>query len=226
MIDMWKYFIMHKSVSNLIVIKDTLKKKKNKDDLTNIIAVSKNFAMSDITPLLDYGHVDFGENKVQEALEKWKNIKKLSNNVRLHMIGKLQTNKVKYVIPLFDYIHSLDNLKLAEKISNEQKKKNKFLKIFIQVNVGNESQKSGINIDQVESFYKKCVEDLNLNIIGLMCIPPVEGNVKSHFLKIQSLNVLLGFKDLSMGMSSDYLEAINYGSTFIRIGSKIFGQRN
>ena len=142
------------------------------------------------------------------------------------MIGKLQTNKVKYVVPLFDYIHSLDNLKLAEKISSEQKKNKKFLKIFIQVNIGNEHQKNGIPYDQVESFYKKCVKDLKLDVIGLMCIPPIDGDVKLYFSKVQKLNLFLGLKELSMGMSSDYLEAINYGSTYIRVGSKIFGQRS
>ena len=142
------------------------------------------------------------------------------------MIGKLQTNKVKYVVPLFDYIHSLDNIKLAEKISSEQKKNKKFLKIFIQVNIGNEHQKNGIPYDQVESFYKKCVEDLKLDVIGLMCIPPIDGDVKLYFSKVQKLNLFLGLKELSMGMSSDYLEAINYGSTYIRVGSKIFGQRS
>ena len=142
------------------------------------------------------------------------------------MIGKLQTNKVKYVVPLFDYIHSLDNLKLAEKISSEQEKNKKFLKIFIQVNIGNEHQKNGIPYDQVESFYKKCVEDLKLDVIGLMCIPPIDGDVKLYFSKVQKLNLFLGLKELSMGMSSDYLEAINYGSTYIRVGSKIFGQRS
>ena len=215
---------MHKNVNNLIAIKDILKKKKDKDDPVKIIAVSKTFDISEINPLIDYGHVDFGENKVQESVEKWSDIRKSSKNLKLHMIGKLQTNKVKYVVPLFDYIHSLDNLKLAEKISSEQKKNKKFLKIFIQVNIGNEHQKNGIPYDQVESFYKKCVEDLNLDVIGLMCIPPIDGDVSLYFSKVQKLNLFLGLKELSMGMSSDYLEAINYGSTYIRVGSKIFGQ--
>ncbi len=217
---------MHKNVNNLIAIKDILKKKKDKDDPVKIIAVSKTFDISEITPLIDYGHVDFGENKVQESVEKWSDIRKSSKNLKLHMIGKLQTNKVKYVVPLFDYIHSLDNIKLAEKISSEQKKNKKFLKIFIQVNIGNEHQKNGIPYDQVESFYKKCVEDLKLDVIGLMCIPPIDGDVKLYFSKVQKLNLFLGLKELSMGMSSDYLEAINYGSTYIRVGSKIFGQRS
>ncbi len=217
---------MHKNVNNLIAIKDILKKKKDKDDPVKIIAVSKTFDISEITPLIDYGHVDFGENKVQESVEKWSDIRKSSKNLKLHMIGKLQTNKVKYVVPLFDYIHSLDNLKLAEKISSEQKKNKKFLKIFIQVNIGNEHQKNGIPYDQVESFYKKCVKDLKLDVIGLMCIPPIDGDVKLYFSKVQKLNLFLGLKELSMGMSSDYLEAINYGSTYIRVGSKIFGQRS
>ena len=167
----------------------------------------------------------FGENKVQEAVDKWTEAKANFQNLKLHMIGKLQTNKVKYVIPLFDYIHSLDNLKLAEKISQEQKKNNKFLKIFIQVNIGNEDQKNGINSNNLSEFYNACVSELNLDIIGLMCIPPQEENVEDYFKKMMDLNRSLDLKELSMGMSSDFLEAIKYGSTFVRIGSKIFGNR-
>ena len=203
-------------------IKSSLVQKTN----PQIIAVSKTFSVNEIKPLIDHGHIHFGENKVQESVEKWTDLKNFSTNVKLHMIGKLQTNKVKYVIPLFDYIHSLDNLKLAEKISHEQTKRNKRLKIFIQVNVGNEKQKSGIDpIDLIE-FYNKCVTDLKLDVIGLMCIPPQKGDVKKYFKKMLDFKNSLALEELSMGMSSDYMEAIEHGSTFVRIGSKIFGNRN
>ena len=168
----------------------------------------------------------YGENKVQEALEKWNEIKKEAKNIKLHMIGKLQTNKVKFVVPLFDYIHSLDNLKLAKKISLEQKKINKKLKIFIQVNIGNEDQKSGIHKNEVMSFYKKCINDLSLDIIGLMCIPPIKGDKNEYFKLMNDLSKSIGLDELSMGMSSDYLEAISHGATYVRIGSKIFGERS
>ena len=181
--------------------------------------------MKEIEPLIKNGHIHFGENKVQEAIDKWTNIKTHSNNIKLHMIGKLQTNKVKYVVPLFDFLHSLDNIKLAEKISKEQKKNNKKLKIFIQINIGNEQQKSGIQIEQLENFYHICVNSLNLDIIGLMCIPPENQNVRPFFKKMKELKEQLKLKELSMGMSSDYLEAIEFGSSFIRVGSKIFGKR-
>ena len=181
--------------------------------------------MKDIEPLIQNGHTDFGENKVQEAVDKWTSVKNSSKNLKLHMIGKLQSNKVKYVIPLFDYIHSLDNWKLAEKISKEQIKKKKSLKIFIQVNIGNEEQKSGIDPKELSAFYDKCISVLNLNIIGLMCIPPQDGNVQSYFNQMLELNNSLNLKELSMGMSADYLKAVDYGSTFVRIGSKIFGNR-
>ena len=181
--------------------------------------------MSEIKPLINHGHTHFGENKVQESIEKWSDIKVSFQNIKLHMIGKLQTNKVKYVIPLFDYIHSLDNLKLAEKISKEQKKRDKYLKIFIQVNIGNEQQKSGIDPGDLKGFYNKCIFDLKLDVIGLMCIPPQEGDVKIYFSKMLKLKNSIGLSELSMGMSSDYLQAIEYGSTFLRIGSKIFGNR-
>ena len=191
-----------------------------------IIAVSKTFPMSEINPLIEIGHVHFGENKVQEAIDKWSEIKKLNKNIKLHMIGKLQTNKVKYAVPLFDYIHSLDNNKLAEKIASEQIKKNRNLKIFIQVNIGNESQKSGINISELKNFYEKCTQELNLNIIGLMCLPPQHVSVKNYFNEMVELKKTLNVEDLSMGMSEDYLEAIGCGATYIRIGSKIFGDRS
>ncbi len=182
--------------------------------------------MREIEPLINNGHLHFGENKVQESIEKWSSIKNSNSNLKLHMLGKLQRNKVKYVIPLFDYIHSLDNLKLAEKISQEQKNINKYLKIFIQVNIGNEEQKNGINPKNLKEFYKECVSKLKLDIVGLMCIPPNEDNVKSYFNQMLELNNALNLKELSMGMSSDFLEAIEQGSTFVRIGSKIFGNRS
>ena len=182
--------------------------------------------MNNIEPLLKNGHDHFGENKVQEAMEKWSNIKSKNNNIKLHMIGKLQTNKVKYVIPLFDYIHSVDNLKLAEKISKEQKKINRNLKIFIQVNVGDEKQKSGIDKKDLLTFSKKCINELNLEIIGLMCIPPQNKDSKKYFEVMLDLNKSLGLKELSMGMSFDYMDAIESGATFVRVGSKIFGERS
>ena len=181
--------------------------------------------MDKIRPLIENGHIHFGENKVQEAINKWKIIKDQNKDLKLHMIGKLQKNKVKYVIPLFDYIHSLDNHKLAEKISLEQKKNSKNLKIFIQINIGNEEQKSGIRIEQLESFYNICVKNLDLDIVGLMCLPPENLDSKPYFKKMKELIKNLGLKELSMGMSSDYLEAIEFGASFVRVGSKIFGKR-
>ena len=217
---------MHKSINNLALINDQIKSKFGLVKNLKIIAVSKTFPMSEINPLIENGHLHFGENKVQESVDKWSEIKKLNKNLKLHMIGKLQTNKVKYVVPLFDYIHSLDNIKLAEKIASEQIKKNKNLKIFIQVNIGNESQKSGINISELKNFYEKCTQELNLNIIGLMCLPPQHGSVKNYFNGMVELKKTLNVKDLSMGMSEDYLEAVACDATYIRIGSKIFGDRS
>ena len=180
--------------------------------------------MKKIQPLIDHGHFHFGENKVQEAVNKWSNIYNSQKNIKLHMIGKLQTNKVKFAVPLFDYIHSLDNFKLAQKISSEQIKHKKSLKIFIQVNIGNETNKSGIAPENLEVFYNQCVDKLNLNIIGLMCIPP-KNDCEFYFNEMQHLNNKLNLNELSMGMSADYLTSIKYGSTFVRIGSKIFGDR-
>ena len=220
---------MHDSVSSLITIQEELKLK-NVDKIKRlkipeIIAVSKTFEINNILPLINYGHLHFGENKVQEAKEKWDNIKYDFKNLKLHMIGKLQTNKVKQAVSLFDYIHSLDNFKLAKKISEEQIKQNKKLKIFIQVNIGNEENKSGINIENVENFYKQCL-NLNLDIVGTMCIPPKVKNSKNYFLEMFKINSKINLPDLSMGMSEDYLEAAENNSTFLRIGSRIFGERN
>ena len=217
---------MHKSVDNLYSINDQIKTKFGSIDNLNIIAVSKTFSMKEIEPLLKHGHMHFGENKVQEAINKWTNVKKNFENVKLHMIGKLQTNKTKYIIPLFDFLHSLDNIKLAEKISKEEKKFKKKIKIFIQVNIGNEEQKNGIQIKELENFYKTCVNKLDLNIIGLMCLPPEKQDAKPYFEKMKELNKHLGLNELSMGMSSDYLDAVEYGASFLRVGSKIFGKRN
>lgn len=185
----------------------------------------KKFPMGDILPLINHGHEHYGENKVQEALEKWKDIKEDFDKIKLHMIGKLQTNKVKHVVSLFDYIHSLDSIRLAEKIANEQIKLSRKLKIFIQVNIGQEEQKSGIEIENLSSFYQKCIKDFDLNIIGLMCLPPNTESSKNYFLEMKNLVSKIKLKELSMGMSNDFLEASENGSTFVRIGSKIFGNR-
>ena len=217
---------MHKNVVNLIAIENLLKKKTESNNIPKIIAVSKTFPLLDIIPLIKYGHIDFGENKIQEALEKWPSIKNEFSSVKLHMIGKLQTNKVKFLFPTFDYLHSLDNLKLAKKIAEQEDKNGKKLKIFIQVNIGNENQKNGVDLNYLEEFYSICVRELKLNIIGLMCLPPNDKNTNNYFSNMQKLNQKLGLKELSLGMSNDYLNAINYGSTFVRIGSKIFGNRS
>ena len=217
---------MHKSIVNLNTIVNLLNTKANTIVTPSIIAVSKTFPISEILPLINHGHIHFGENKVQEALEKWTSIKDDFKHINLHMIGKLQTNKVKYVVPLFDYIHSLDNIRLAEKISAEQLKKNKKLKIFIQINIGEEEQKSGIYVDQLQSFYEKCVNELKLDIVGLMCLPPKNIQTTDYFLKMKQLALKIGLKDLSMGMSDDFLSAAKNGATYLRIGSKIFGNRS
>ena len=176
-------------------------------------------------PLIIHGHNDFGENKVQEAKDKWSEIKIKNKNIKLHLVGKLQTNKVKLAIKLFDFIHSLDNLKLAKKISEEQKKYVNKPKIFIQVNIGNESQKSGINKNQLSEFYNECI-NLGLDIVGTMCLPPVDSNPSTYFSEMKKINNILKLNDMSMGMSEDYLEAVEYSSTYLRIGSKIFGARS
>ena len=215
---------MHDTVKNLIYIEELIKSKVNHDKLAQIIAVSKTFPIENIMPLIEHGHLHYGENKVQEALDKWTEIKKKKDDIKLHLIGKLQTNKVKFVMGIFDYIHSLDNEKLAIKISDEQIKQGKKPKMFIQVNIGNEDQKSGINKSNLKYFYKFC-KNLNLDIIGTMCIPPNDGNTEKYFSKMSEINQTLNFNELSMGMSGDYLQAIENNATFIRVGSKIFGSR-
>ena len=192
----------------------------------NIIAVSKTFPIDHIKPLINYGHAHFGENKVQEAITKWSEVKKDKPNIKLHMVGKLQSNKAKNALEIFDYIHSLDNQKLADVLSKAQNNKNKFLKYFIQVNIGNEIQKSGISIPELDDFYNYCVNEKKLEIIGLMIIPPNDNNTIKYFKIVNDLNSSLALKELSMGMSADYLEAINHGATFVRIGSSIFGERS
>ena len=215
---------MHDTVKNLINIKEEIKLN-NKSYTPKIIAVSKTFKIDHILPLIEHGHFQFGENKVQEALEKWPEIKSKNTKIQLHMVGKLQSNKVKHALKIFDYIHSLDSMKLANKISTEQKKINKKPKIFIQINIGNESQKSGIMINEFESFFEYC-KKLELEIIGTMCLPPDEKDPNIYFSKMKELNDRFNISELSMGMSNDYIVATNYMSTYLRIGSKIFGQRN
>ena len=219
---------MHITVENLLKIREKVKAKfylnKNLIKLPEIIAVSKTFKMNHILPVIEHGHMHYGENKVQEAVEKWTKIKSNNKKLNLHLIGRLQTNKVKLAVKIFDYIHSLDNKKLADKISKIQNELNIKTKLFIQVNVGNENQKSGVAIDNLLNFYSYC-KNLNLNIIGLMCIPPLNEDSKKYFKIMNELNKKLKLNELSMGMSSDYLDALKYNATFVRIGSEIFGQR-
>ena len=219
---------MHKTVQNLLNIETQIKSKINELKYNNynpqVIAVSKTFPISYIMPLIDHGHFHYGENKVQEALEKWTELKNKHKDIKLHMLGKLQTNKVKYAVKIFDFIHSLDNEKLAIKISDEQKKNNVFPKIFIQINIGDEDQKSGIKASDLEEFHKLCT-NLNLNVIGIMCLPPNDGNSSIYFKNIKDLNDKLNLKETSMGMSHDYLKALEYNSTYLRIGTNIFGKR-
>ena len=215
---------MHNTIKNLIYIEDLIKSKVNHDKLPKIIAVSKTFPIENILPLIDHGHLHYGENKVQEALDKWTDIKNQNNNIKLHLIGGLQSNKVKFALKIFDYIHSLDSEKLANKIADEQEKQGKKPKIFIQVNIGNEEQKSGIKKERLADFYKFC-KNLNLDIIGTMCIPPNDGNTEKYFSEMSDINQELNFKELSMGMSGDYIEAIKNNTTYVRVGSRIFGHR-
>ena len=218
---------MHSTVKNLINIQTEIKSSLNSTPIKNspkVIAVSKTFPIEKIIPLIEYGHRDYGENKVQEAINKWLKIKEQNTNIKIHLIGKLQSNKVKFAVKLFDYIHSLDSEKLAKKISDIQTQNNISTKIFIQVNIGDENQKSGINknyINQLVSYSK----EIGLNVIGLMCIPPINVDPEEHFAEMKKINTDLGFSELSMGMSSDFLIASKNLATYIRVGSSIFGQR-
>ena len=215
---------MHHTVKNLLNIDNNIKKL-NFDNKPKIIAVSKTFEIDKILPLIEYGHVDYGENKVQEALEKWTPIKKIKPQIKLHMIGKLQTNKVKFAVQIFDYIHSVDSEKLVKKIADEQYKINKTIKVFLQVNIGDENQKSGINKNEI-SKYVTCCKDVGLDLIGLMCIPPLNIDPEIYFKEMKKLNDAQGFNQLSMGMSSDFLTAAKYSATYLRVGSAIFGHRS
>ena len=219
---------MHSTVQNLLEIESNIKTHLNKINIhkkPKIIAVSKTFKIDKIMPLIQYGHIDYGENKVQEAVEKWTKIKKENPQIKLHMIGKLQTNKVRLAVPLFDYIHSVDSEKLAKKIVDEQNKINKKIKIFLQVNIGKENQKSGIEKNNLISLVSYSKE-IGLDLVGLMCIPPLNIDSESYFEEMDKINRALGFAELSMGMSSDFLKAAKHSSTYIRVGSKIFGQRS
>tara|TARA_B100001142_G_scaffold10_1_gene6 strand:+ start:286 stop:945 length:660 start_codon:yes stop_codon:yes gene_type:complete len=219
---------MHDTVKRYEDIISTIKEKLEDQKIKKfpkIIAVSKTFKLEKILPLISYGHLEFGENKVQEAVEKWTDIKLKNQKIKLHLIGKLQTNKVKFVLKIFDYIHSVDSKKLAKKIADEQLKQNKKIKIFLQVNIGNEDQKSGISKDELDDLYNYC-NKLNLDVIGLMCIPPANENPEKFFKEANLLNKKFNLSELSMGMSSDYLSALDNYSTYLRIGSSIFGQRD
>ena len=219
---------MHYTQSNLIQINKKIKDKINELSISEynpkVIAVSKTFAEEDIMPLIEYGHCEFGENKVQEAQKKWPILKEKNQNLKLHMLGKLQTNKVKNALEIFDYLHSLDSLKLANKISKEMGKNSKKIKIFIQINLGGEKQKSGIEPSDLEEFYKQCLE-LKLDIIGTMCIPPENQDPRSFFKDLFQLNQKINLPEISMGMTNDYLDALEYNSTYLRIGTAIFGKR-
>jgi pyridoxal phosphate enzyme (YggS family) len=218
---------MHDSVQKYKGILSAIDRKIEEQKIKSIpkvIAVSKTFKLEKILPLIEYGHLDYGENKVQEAIDKWSELKQKKQNIKLHLIGKLQTNKVKHAIKIFDYIHSLDSIKLAKKIAEEQKKQKKNLKLFIQVNIGNEEQKAGVSVNQINDLIDY-TKQLNLNIVGLMCIPPVNEEAEKYFKEIKILNKKLNFSEISMGMSSDYLKAVENNSTYLRIGSSIFGQR-
>jgi pyridoxal phosphate enzyme (YggS family) len=219
---------MHNTVKNLLEINNDIKDYLNKLNINNnpkIVAVSKTFKIDRILPLIEHGHIDYGENKVQEAVEKWTEIKQINSQIKLHMIGKLQTNKVKFAVKIFDYIHSVDSEKLAKKIADEQNKINKKIKIFLQVNIGDENQKSGINKNDLIKLVSYC-KKIGLNLIGLMCIPPADIDPEKYFEEMSKLNKTLNFSELSMGMSSDFLKAAKYHSTYLRIGSSIFGKRS
>lgn len=212
----------------MIVVNNFIKIKKEIElisDKTDIIAVSKNFSLDKIRPLIDFGHLHFGENRVNEATDKWAEVLKTNTSLKIHLVGRLQSNKVKDVFKVFSYIHSLDNITLAEKLANEEILQKKKIKYFIQLNLANEPQKSGILFNDFDAFYSKCTKDLKLDVIGLMCIPPVHSNPETYFKKLNEISIQYNLNHLSMGMSSDYMQAIKYGSTFIRVGTGIFGPR-
>ena len=215
---------MNNTIERFEKIKSNIKSL-NYSHKLNIVAVSKTFNLEHIMPLVNYGHLHFGENKVQEASAKWTELKKTKKDLKLHMVGKLQSNKAKKAVEIFDYIHSLDSQKLADVLSKSQNEVNKSLEYFIQINIGNENQKSGIPVNELESFYDYCIKEKNMKVIGLMIIPPNDNNTEKYFKSVSELNMSLGLKDLSMGMSADYVEAIKYKATYLRIGSSIFGQR-
>jgi pyridoxal phosphate enzyme (YggS family) len=219
---------MHNSVQKYNDIISAINKKIEEQNIftsPKVIAVSKTFGLEKIFPLIEYGHLDYGENKVQEALQKWSDIKLKKKDIKLHLIGKLQSNKVKDAVKIFDYIHSLDSTKLAKKIADEQYKQNKIIKLFIQVNIGNEEQKSGVKVNQIDDLLTFS-KQLNLSVIGLMCIPPANKEPDKYFKEINLLNKKFNLQEISMGMSSDYLKAVENSSTYLRIGSSIFGQRS
>ena len=216
---------MHESVQKLIQIEKLVKSKDSDFKKITIIAISKTFKLEKILPLIDYGHLDYGENKVQEALDKWSDIKSKKPDIKLHLVGKLQSNKVKFAVKVFDFIHSVDTKKLAKKIAEEESKLKKKIKIFIQVNIGNEDQKSGVNREELEDLFLYC-KSLNLDVIGLMCLPPANHDPDPFFSELNELNKKFNLTELSMGMSSDYVKAIEHSSTYLRIGSEIFGQRS
>jgi PLP dependent protein len=221
---------MHDSYKNLLSIQSEIKKEfnniNNKSIYPEIIAVSKTFPIEHITPVIEQGHIHFGENKVQEAEKKWEEVKNKNRHIKLHFIGKLQSNKVKNALKVFDYIHSVDSYKLAETIAKHEDGLKKKIKLFVQINIGEEHQKSGIKISEAEEFVKKCKKDMSLNIIGLMCLPPINKDPVDFFLKMKNLKKKLNIPHLSMGMTNDYLNAVQYESTFLRIGTKIFGERS
>ena len=220
---------MHDAIERLNSVKNEINEiidKKQLKTSPEIIAVTKTFSLDKITPLLKSGHVHFGENKIQEAEAKWPNIRENYKNLQLHMLGKLQSNKAKKAVKLFDYIHSLDNLKLAKKIHLYEKELNKKIKLFIQVNIDDEKQKTGISLNNLESFFSYCTKELALNIIGLMCLPPIDSNSNEYFKILKNNSDKLKLNQLSMGMSADYNEAVLNGSTFLRLGTVIFGKRS
>ena len=220
---------MHTSLQKLNFVKNKVKQivhTKHLKIYPEIIAVTKSFSIDKIKPLINEGHLHFGENKIQEAEKKWSEIKKKNKNLKLHMVGKLQSNKAKKAVNLFDYIHSLDNAKLASKINQHEREMNKKIKLFIQVNLSEENQKSGILLNDINNFYDFCTKELSLNIIGLMCLPPINSDSNKYFQILKKNSQKLNLSDLSMGMSSDYEQAVHHGSTYLRLGTAIFGERN